>query len=290
MSRALKAELAPWLVRRLPPPGQMARVSRLLDRGRLGTVCVSAQCPNLCECFGRGVATFLILGPNCTRSCRFCAVPKGPPAPPAPDEPLRVAQAAAELGLKYVVVTSVTRDDLPDGGAGQFAAVVRELKRAIAGVKVELLVPDFGGSEAALATVLEAGPDVLAHNVETVPRLQRLLRPGASWSRSVGLLARAREAAPGVVIKSGLMLGVGEQPQEVEQAMAELREAGCEILTLGQYLAPSSSHLPVARYVPPQEFERLRQIGLEMGYKFVASGPYVRSSYLADKAWKASSS
>jgi len=274
----------PWLVKRLPADGgeRAARVRALLDGLRLDTVCRSANCPNLAECFSRGTATFLIMGPACTRRCGFCSVPKSAPAPLDPEEPGRLAGAAVKLGLGHVVVTSVTRDDLPDGGAGHFAATVRALRAALPGTTVELLVPDFAGSAAALRTVLEAAPDVLNHNVETVPRLYPRVRPGADYARSLELLAAAKRIAPRAVTKSGLMVGLGERPEEVGAALADLAAAGVGAVTVGQYLSPGPGHLPVAGFVPPERFEdyarRARALGMT-----AASGPWVRSSYRADR-------
>jgi lipoic acid synthetase len=260
----------------------VAHTSGLLERLGLPTVCDSARCPNRGECFSHATATFLILGDVCTRGCAFCAVKRGRPGQkPEPDEPERLAEAVAELGLRHAVITSVTRDDLEDGGAKQFAAVVLALRESCPGVRVELLVPDFGGSAEALATVLEARPDILAHNVETVPRLYPQVRRGADYGRSLALLGRAKGMAPEVVTKSGLMLGLGEQAHEVEAVLADLAGAGCDMLTLGQYLAPSPRHAPVARYVDRKEFAAWRDIALGFGFRSVAAGPLVRSSYKA---------
>jgi lipoic acid synthetase len=259
----------------------VAHTSALLERLRLPTVCDSARCPNRGECFSHFTATFLILGDRCTRGCAFCAVKRGRPTPPEPDEPERLAAAVAELGIRHAVITSVTRDDLEGGGAAHYAAVVRALRERCPGVKVELLVPDFGGSAEALAAVLEAGPDILAHNVETVPRLYPEVRRGADYGRSLALLRRAKRMAPGVVTKSGVMLGLGERAYEIEAVLHDLAEAGCDMLTLGQYLAPSLRHAPVVRYVDRKEFAAWRNIALGLGFKSVAAGPLVRSSYKA---------
>ena len=261
---------------------QIQRTSGLLTRLGLPTVCDSARCPNRGECFSQRTATFLILGDVCTRGCAFCAVRHGyPPGLPDPHEPERLAMAVAELGLTYVVVTSVTRDDLPDGGAARYARVVRVLNRQCPEVKVELLVPDFLGSENSLAVVVAAGPDILAHNIETVPRLYQAIRQGADYQRSLVLLKRAKELAPQVITKSGLMLGLGETVNEVEAVLRDLADATCDMITLGQYLAPSLAHAPVARYVSRDEFQQWRAKALTMGFKSVASGPLVRSSYKA---------
>ncbi len=261
--------------------GAAGETAALLERLRLPTVCLQARCPNRGECFSHHTATFLVLGEVCTRGCAFCAVRRGRPTPPEPDEPERLAEAVKELGLRHAVITSVTRDDLEDGGAKQFAAVVLALRERCPGVKVELLVPDFGGSAEALAVVLEARPDILAHNIETVLRLYPSVRRGADYGRSLTLLRRAKEAAPGLITKSGVMLGLGERTYEVEAVLRELAEARCDMLTLGQYLAPSLRHAPVARYVEPGEFEGWRRLAQDLGFKSVASGPLVRSSYKA---------
>jgi len=278
-----------WLWRRVSPESEaaVARMAGLLDGLALHTVCQEARCPNLAECFGRGTATFLILGDRCTRGCRFCAVGHGRPAPPDPDEPHRVAKAAACLGLRHVVLTSVTRDDLPDGGAGHFAAAIQALRSRLPAVTVEVLIPDLKGSHAALEIVLQAGPDVLNHNVETVPRLYRTVRPGADYRRSLALLARAKALHPGLVTKSGLMLGLGERTTEVIQVLRDLRRAGCDLLTLGQYLQPADDQLPVVRFVPPDEFAAYGDKARSMGFRGVASGPLVRSSHRAETLWAA---
>lgn len=275
----------PWLKRRLPNGPTCEQVRSLLRKGRLHTVCQEAGCPNLWECFSQKTSTFMILGATCTRDCRFCAVTHGRPAPPDPQEPKRVAQAAADLGLAYVVVTSVTRDDLADGGAGLFAATIRALRRKITGVRVEVLIPDFRGDAAALRTVLDAGPDVINHNIETVPRLYPSVRPQADYGQSLQLLDRCRQWAAHIPSKSGLMLGLGETDDEVRATLADLRRAGCAILTLGQYLQPSAAHLPVSCYVPPQSFLAWRDAGLAMGFSEVAAGPFVRSSYHARESF-----
>ena len=258
----------------------------LIEKGRLHTVCQEAKCPNIWECYAHQTATFLIMGSRCTRNCRFCSVAPGPPEPLDPQEPTRVAEAAARMGLKYAVVTSVTRDDLPDGGAAHFAATIRELRRLIPETRIEVLIPDFQGDRAALLTVLEARPDVLNHNIESVPRLYPQVRPQADYLRSLALLKRAREFDPALATKSGMMLGLGEETPEVRRTLQDLRAADCRILTLGQYLQPSPEHLPVVRYVTPEEFENWRTSALEMGFAEVASGPFVRSSYHAKEAFQ----
>jgi len=277
-------EQPPWLWQRLSPGAEsaVAGVERLLAGLRLHTVCQEARCPNIAECFGRGTATFMILGDTCTRGCRFCAVRHGQPAPLDPHEPERVAEAAARMGLCHVVVTSVTRDDLPDGGAGQFAATVRALRRRLPQSTVEVLIPDFCGCCAALEAVLDAQPDVLNHNLETVIRLYPRVRPGADYHRSLAVLAWAKARAPHMVTKSGLMLGLGERTVEVLDVFRDLRRVDCDLLTLGQYLQPTDRQLPVVRYVHPDEFEGYRDRAAALGFRGVAAGPMVRSSYRAE--------
>ena len=270
-----------WLKRRLPSGPEYEQTRRRLREGNLHTVCQEANCPNIFECFSQHTATFLILGDRCTRGCTFCAVQKGPKGPPDPDEPRRVAEAAAQMDLRYVVVTSVTRDDLSDGGARHYAQTIRALREVIAEVRIEVLIPDFQGDAAALELVLSAAPDVLNHNLETVPRLYSAVRPQADYLRSLELLDRSATIAPDIPTKSGLMLGLGESADEIEQALRDLRNARCRILTLGQYLQPSANHHPVERFVHPDEFNRWRKIGLDMGFDQVSSGPFVRSSYHA---------
>lgn len=275
-----KHRFPPWLRKRVPPPGITRRVTALLCELDLTTVCQSARCPNISECFARGQATFMILGDVCTRNCAFCAVETGKPKPVDPGEPRRVAEAAHRLGLRHVVVTSVTRDDLPDGGAGHFARTVVAV-RAACGATVELLVPDFRGRRRDAETVLDTGPEVFNHNVETVPRLYPEVRPQADYRRSLDVLAAAAAHSPATVTKSGMMLGLGECEDEVLGVMGDLRQAGVRALTLGQYLSPSSAHHPVVEFVPPERFESCRRRALAMGFEAVASGPFVRSSYRA---------
>ena len=279
-----------WLRRRLPDPEALAKMRGLLQRHGLNTVCQGALCPNQGECFGQGTATFLILGKTCTRNCTFCAIPteERPPAPDL-DEPRRIAQAAAELGLKHVVITSVTRDDLEDGGASHFARTVVALRKMNPQIIVEVLIPDFQGSAEALRAVTDSGPNILNHNLETVPRLYPEVRPQAVYSRSIELLKNARALAPTGMTKSGLMLGLGEEKEEILGVMADLRKASCDLLTLGQYLQPSGRHHPVIRYVPPDEFEQLRVEGEKMGFKAVFSAPLVRSSFHAAEIFKEAS-
>ncbi len=272
----------PWLRVRLRIGPEFDAVRRIVTEGRLNTVCFSAACPNLGECWSRGTATFMIGGNRCTRRCGFCNVATGRPDPLDPSEPERVAEAVERLGLTFAVVTGVARDDLPDGGAAQMAATVRAIRCRCPGTGVEVLIADYKGDEAALRTVLDAGPDVLNHNLETVERLTRKVRVAARYARSLALLRCAGERCPEIPTKSGLMLGLGETDAEVETTLRELRGAGVSLLTLGQYLAPSPEHLPVARYVPPEEFDRWAARSRAMGFRDVAAGPLVRSSYHAE--------
>ncbi|MFH1991967.1 MAG: lipoyl synthase [Pseudomonadota bacterium] len=270
-----------WLKRRLPTGPAYENVRALLSKSRLHTVCQEARCPNLWECFSRQTSTFLIMGPYCTRNCRFCNVTHGPSGPTDPEEPARVAEAVKSLKLSYVVITSVTRDDLPDGGAGLFAKTIKAIRTRIPGTLVEVLIPDFQGNKDALQKVITAHPEVLNHNLETVPRLYPSVRPQANYRRSLLLLKRARRFDTSIPTKSGLMLGLGELPEEVEKTLQDLLEAGCSILTLGQYLQPTKEHLNVERFIPPAEFDEWKKIALAMGFAEVASGPLVRSSYHA---------
>src|SRR6516165_5614781 len=264
-----------WL--RAPAPvGQNYReLKDLITDLKLHTVCESAACPNVGECWNHRTATFMILGNVCTRRCGFCAVQKGAPLPVDYDEPARVAEAVSAMGLKFAVITSVNRDDREDGGAELFALVIRAIRARVRGCGVEVLIPDFQGNRAAVATVMEARPDVLNHNTETVPRLYRQVRLGARYERSLDVLAHAKDVRPATPTKSGLMLGLGETPEEVLQVMRDLRAHHVDILTLGQYLRPSPRHLPIVRYVTPAEFEELRLAGREMGFAHVESGPLV---------------
>ncbi|MFZ0942423.1 MAG: lipoyl synthase [Syntrophobacteraceae bacterium] len=270
-----------WLKLKLPAGPDYELVRSLISNSALHTVCQEARCPNQWECFAGQTAAFLIMGPRCTRNCRFCAVEHGPSGPPDPEEPFRVAEAAHGLGLRYVVVTSVTRDDLPDGGAAIFAATIRAIRKKIPDVQVEVLIPDFQGRPEPLLAVVEARPDVLNHNIETVERLYPPVRPGAEYKRSTQLLRRAKGFNASLAIKSGLMLGLGELPEEIHQTLRDLLDAGCTLLTLGQYLQPSADHIPVERFVSPAEFDKWKEIALSMGFWRVASGPLVRSSYHA---------
>ncbi|MDF1542740.1 MAG: lipoyl synthase [Anaerosomatales bacterium] len=285
--------LPEWLRRPIATPGRATAVEGLLGELRLNTVCQSAKCPNRGECYASGTATFLIMGDACTRGCRFCAVETRVPAPLDAGEPARVAEAARRMGLAHVVVTTVTRDDLPDGGAAHFVAVIEALREAVPDATVEVLTSDFAGNTSSIDAVTDARPDVFNHNLETVPRLYPEVRPGAEYRRSLGVLARVKERcaeadAPPLPTKSGLMLGLGETPEEVVAVMRDLREAGCDLLTLGQYLRPSPAHLPVAEFVEPAVFEELAREGRALGFSAVESAPFVRSSYhakeLADRA------
>ena len=274
----------PWIKAPLSTGTGYARVRSLVDRNRLHTVCQSAKCPNIASCWSNGTGTFLILGSVCTRSCRFCAVKKGHPNKPDPDESSRVADAVNSLGLNYAVITSVTRDDLPDGGASVFAETIQAIRTVRPDCRIELLIPDLAGSMQALDIVLNAGPDVLNHNVETVPHLYPLIRPSADWNRSLAILRHA--ARKGFLTKSGFMVGLGESRRELTAALTQIAAAGVHILTIGQYLAPTREHHPVERYVPPEEFEDLRAEAQSLGFRFVIAGPLVRSSFKAEEAWR----
>jgi len=270
-----------WLQKRVSPSAH-ADMDRLLGSLQLNTVCREASCPNISECFRQKQATFLIMGRECTRGCSFCNVDRQTPAPLDPAEPARIAEAVVRLELRHVVITSPTRDDLPDGGAGHYAQTVTAIRGRSPGTTIELLVPDFLGSRESLATVLASGPDILGHNIETVPRLYSI-RAGADYGRSLQLLQLAVELAPQIPAKSGIMLGLGERRDEVLATLADIRNAGCRYLSIGQYLAPSRNHTPVIDFVPPEEFDRLRDEALAMGFSHVESGPYVRSSYHAEQ-------
>jgi lipoic acid synthetase len=272
-----------WLRARAPAGNNYRELKALVDRLSLHTVCESAACPNVGDCWNRRTATFMILGNVCTRRCGFCAVGKGAPLEVDYDEPRRVAEAVAELGLHYAVITSVNRDDRKDGGAELFALTIHAIRDAVPGCKVEVLIPDFQGSHEALEIVMEAAPDVLNHNTETVPRLYRQVRLGARYERSLDILAHAKQVSPSTPTKSGLMLGLGEIQYEVLAVMRDLRGHNVDILTLGQYLRPSPKHLPVIRYIRPDEFSEYRDAGYEMGFHHVEAGPLVRSSYHADE-------
>ncbi|MCP4995887.1 MAG: lipoyl synthase [Gammaproteobacteria bacterium] len=272
-----------WIRAKLPSGEQVSKIKKLLRQTQLSSVCEEAACPNLGECFSHGTATFMIMGDICTRRCPFCDVAHGKPKPLDPKEPEHLAQAIKTMGLKYVVITSVDRDDLRDGGADHYLACIRALREHCQGLHIEILVPDFRGRETiALACFEQHQPDVFNHNLETVPRLYRQSRPGADYQGSLNLLAQFKQAHPQTRTKSGLMLGLGETLDEVEAVMRDLRRHQCDMLTLGQYLQPSKDHLPVSHYVTPAEFDQLKAVGEVMGFGNVASGPMVRSSYHAD--------
>ncbi len=273
-----------WLRAPAPVGENYRELKDLVSRLKLHTVCESAACPNVGECWNRRTATFMILGNVCTRRCGFCAVQKGAPLDIDYDEPRRVAEACAALGLRYAVVTSVNRDDRKDGGAALFASTIEAIRQQIPGCRVEVLIPDFQGSRAAVDIVMNAHPDVLNHNTETVPRLYRQVRSGARYKRSLDVLRYAKQVRPHIPTKSGLMLGLGETPDEVLQVMRDLRDHYVDILTLGQYLRPSEKHLPLLRYVPQAEFDEFKRAGREMGFAHVEAGPLVRSSYHADSS------
>ena len=261
------------------------KMKRLTRDLKLHTICESALCPNRTECFRRGTATFMILGDTCTRNCTFCAVKQGQPLAPDPQEPEHIVTAVKRLGLRYVVITSVTRDDLPDGGASQFSQIIKAIQEYNPNIMVEVLIPDFKGSTSALQTVIDTSPAVLNHNIETVPRLYPEVRPKADYRRSMELLKQAKLLNNGILTKSGFMLGLGEERQEVIELMADLREAGCDFLTIGQYLQPSLRHHRVMKFVPPEEFEEYGNIGKQLGFRHVVSGPLVRSSFHAAETY-----
>lgn len=273
-----------WLKVKFPSHQNFFYISNTLKKGRLNTICQSAKCPNIAECWSQKTATFLILGDICTRGCAFCAVEKGFPSSPSPDEPAQVAEAVSMFGLRYAVITSVTRDDLSDGGASFFAETITEIKKKTPGVKVEVLIPDFKGDEKALEKVSRAQPGIINHNLETTERLYpRINRPRENYHRSLYVLKNAKEM--GNITKSGLMIGLGEKKEEIIRSLSDLREASCDLLTIGQYLQPSKKHAPVRKYYTPQEFEHLKRIALSLGFRDVESGPLVRSSYKAHKMY-----
>jgi len=272
-----------WLKKRLIFSDEIFRTKETLKELSVLTVCESSLCPNLNECFSKAHATFLILGSSCTRACGFCSVDKGLPQAPDPDEPQRIAEAVTRLGLKFVVVTSVTRDDLPDGGASQFVKVVEAIRRVSGDIKLEVLVPDFNGNEGAVCEVLSARPDVFAHNIETVQRLYPLTRSGSSYTGSLRLLKKAKRFDLETITKSGIMVGLGETDKEVFDTILDLRRHGCDILTIGQYLRPKTANLPVARFVTPEQFNEYREFAHSLGFKHVSAGPFVRSSYYAEE-------
>lgn len=284
MSASVPVQLVPrpaWIKARAPGGPNYDRLTGLMRTLGLHTVCEEAHCPNLGDCWDRGTATFMILGDVCTRACGFCAVKTGlPGAPPDPEEPRRVADAVMQMGLRHAVITSVNRDDQRDGGASIFAACIREIRARVPGCAVEVLIPDFKGKWDALDVLIAARPDILNHNTETVPRLYRQVRPGARFERSLELLRRSKDA--GLLTKSGIMVGLGEEWDEVLECIRAIRSSGTDILTVGQYLRPSAEHLPLRRYYSPEEFARIREFGLGLGFGHVESGPLVRSSYHAD--------
>jgi lipoic acid synthetase len=280
----------PWLKKRIPPFQDLQKMKLILDEGDLHTVCEEACCPNLGECFSRGTSTFLILGRVCTRDCGFCAVEHGVPVLPDETEPERVARAVKKMNLQYVVITSVTRDDLPDGGASLFAKTIQAIRTLDPEINVEVLIPDFQGASIPLGIVLKEGPDVLNHNVETIARLYPKVRPQADYKRSIDLLRRSKEDYPHIFTKSGFMLGLGETQEEVLKLFQDLKKVGCDFLTIGQYLQPRQDRLPVIRFISPEEFGEYKRIGEEMGFRAVASGPFVRSSFHASQLFHTNNS
>ncbi|GAB4284545.1 MAG: lipoyl synthase [Coriobacteriia bacterium] len=280
------ARLPEWMRRPIAREGSYETVKQLMERLELHTVCDSARCPNRGECYSSGTATFLVAGDVCTRGCRFCAVEGGVPAPLDPAEPAHIAEAVLAMRLKHAVVTMVTRDDLPDGGAAHVVAVIRAIREVSPGTRVEVLVSDLGGDLEAVDAVSGAGPDVFNHNIETVPRLYGTVRPEADYRRSLDVLSRAARSRQGMPVKSGLMVGLGERPDEVEAVLRDLRQAGCTLVTVGQYLRPGVRHLPVAEFVPPETFDRYARVAEQLGFVGVASAPFVRSSYHAGEMAK----
>jgi lipoyl synthase len=281
--------LPPWFKKKMPDPASMVGMRDMLNCLKLNTVCDHALCPNIGECFQRNTATFLVMGDICTRNCTYCAVKKGTPCLLDKEEPKHIVEAAMKLGLKHIVLTSVTRDDLPDNGASHFADVVMQLRTQIPNINIEVLVPDFGGSATALETVVTAKPNVLNHNLETVCRLYPTVRPMADYQRSLQLLERVKKIDPGIITKSGLMAGLGETKDELYQTMKDLRAADCDLITIGQYLQPSASHHPVARYITPEEFDEYELTANSMGFHGAACAPLVRSSYKAELLYKKAS-
>lgn len=282
----MRERLPPWFKKKVPDPRVLASMRSLFDELSLHTICENALCPNLGDCFSNRTATFLLLGDICTRNCTFCAVKKGVPCPVDEKEPQHLAEAVEKLGLRHVVITSVTRDDLPDSGAAHFARTIARLQEKDKALTVEVLIPDLGGSLRSLKMVVDAHPDVINHNLETVPRLYPQVRPKADFQRSLRLLGQARELDSHIVTKSGLMVGLGETRDELLQAMEELRKVNCDLLTIGQYLQPSAHHHPVVRYVPPEEFVEYESLGKAMGFCDVASVPLVRSSFNAAQLYE----
>lgn len=274
-----------WLKIKYDGSGRFEEIAEMIKSLQLHTVCKEANCPNAVECFSKKTATFMILGNVCSRNCRFCNVSEGKPLPVDPLEPAKVADAVRKLGLKYVVITSVTRDDLPDGGSSQFANVIRELKEISEDMAVEVLTPDFQGDPEALSKVVNAKPKVINHNIETIERLYAQVRPQADYHRSLDFISRVKKLDPAIYSKSGFMVGLGEKKEEVKKLLHDLYEHGCDIVTIGQYLAPSEKHFPVQEYVHPDVFQMYKEMGMEMGFKYVASAPFVRSSYHASEAF-----
>lgn len=282
LSEEPKRRLPPWLKRPLPPGDAMLKTRRLLDGLKLNTVCVEARCPNLTECWTRGTATFMILGDECTRRCQFCAVGTAKPKPPEEDEPERMAEAAAHLGLRHVVITSVARDDLDDEGATHFARCVHAVRARLPESTIEVLVPDFHGRSDLIQIVTDARPEVYNHNLETVASQQKRMRPAARYDRSLSVLRTVKALDPRISTKSGIMVGLGETREELIQALRDLVAHQCDLLTIGQYLRPGERYAPIERFYPPEEFEELANIARDLGFKAVASGPFVRSSYFAE--------
>ena len=277
-----------WLKKRWPVGGDLPATARIVGRSKVATVCEEARCPNRVECWSRRTATFMILGDRCTRRCRFCAVRTARPEPPDPDEPRRLALAAAELGVRHVVITAVARDDLADEGAGHFGACVREVRALLPDATIEVLPADLHARGELIAAICEAGPDIYNHNIETVERLTPVIRPQGKYRRSLDVLGMVKELRPDLPTKSGLMVGLGETREDIRRTLADLREVQCDILTVGQYLQPSPDHVPVARYVPPEEFDEIAERARDLGFAAVASAPFVRSSYKAAEVFEKS--
>jgi lipoic acid synthetase len=275
-----------WLKQKLPTGSGYEETRRLLKNSGLHTVCQEARCPNQFECFGKGTATFMLMGENCTRNCRFCAVAHAGTKPLDPDEPVKIARAVHDMKLNYAVLTSVTRDDLPDGGAEHFARTIDAIRETCSKALIEVLIPDLQGDKAALELLCRYKPSVLNHNIETVASLYSKVRPQALYHRSLELLKNVKKINPNIVTKSGLMLGLGESLEELKETMSDIKNTGCDLLTLGQYLQPTTDNLEVYRYVPPEEFENIRETALELGFSGVAAGPHVRSSYQAGELYK----
>ncbi|MDD2380386.1 MAG: lipoyl synthase [Mariniphaga sp.] len=280
-----RQRLPRWMKMNMPKGEKYSQVKNLVEKHGLHTICASGNCPNMGECWNRGTATFMILGDICTRNCKFCAVKGGKPLPPDPDEPAKLAESVRIMELKHCVITSVDRDDLDDQGAGIWARTILEVKRVNPGIRMEVLIPDFRGEKELIRQVIDAGPDVISHNLETVERLTPVIRSAAKYRRSLEVLSFIAQNFP--IAKSGIMLGLGEKYEEVLQTMDDLLLAGCKVMTIGQYLAPTAGHLPVAEYIKPEQFDAYRKIGLEKGFSFVESSPLVRSSYRAEEHVKA---